>query len=78
MCVLLTPMLNTLIELVRSWPVIGQIVFVLIYGTLVTTIVLALIGTIGDFITNGLTVLLRGYPPAGKDDVETEEETEVK
>lgn len=52
-----------IIQLVKEWNMFGQFLFVMGIATLGTTILLAFVGLIGNFVNNTIPVLLRGYPP---------------
>ena len=61
-------MINEFIELVRSWPISAQLTFVIIGSLFATLIVLATIGAVGDFMNQGLTSIIHGYPPQAKEE----------
>ena len=59
--------------MVRSWPVIGQFFFIIIIALFLTAIVLALITTVGDFLTNGIANIFHGHPDQISEESKDEE-----
>jgi hypothetical protein len=56
-------MIIELTELVKSWPMLAQVITVILVAGMGTLVSLALISMVGDFINGSLPVLLRGYNP---------------
>jgi hypothetical protein len=69
----LDAMIIELLEMVRSWPVVGQFFFIIIIASFLTAIVLALITTVGDFLTNGIANIFHGHPEQNSEETEDEQ-----
>lgn len=63
-------MTNEIIELIKTWHVIFQ--FVLLFGVAFMSMILlvSVLGYIGEFFTETLPILFRGYPPDSRDNTE--------
>lgn len=66
-------MTNEIIELIKTWHVIFQ--FVLLFGVAFMAMILlvSVLGYIGEFFTETLPILFRGYPPSKQEDVEDDD-----
>jgi hypothetical protein len=69
-------MINEMLEILKSWNVIGQFIFAVIISILATFVALALIGMVGDFINSSLPTIIRGHPEQGKESNITDESNE--
>lgn len=65
---------NDTIEIVKSWNGFGQFIFFFITAFCGLTLGMLVIGIIGEFFTETLPVLFRGYPPYQKEETEEDEE----
>ena len=63
-------MINEVLEIIRTWPVIAQVLMAMVMSASITILGIAVIGYIGDFINHSLPIILRGYPPYKKEDAE--------
>lgn len=63
-------MTNEIIELIKTWHVIFQ--FILLFGVAFMAMILlvSVLGYIGEFFTETLPILFRGYPPDSRDNTE--------
>jgi hypothetical protein len=62
---------NDVIEIVRSWHGFAQFLFFFLVSFFGIATIMLVVGIIGEFFTETLPVLVRGYPPCKKqDDVE--------
>lgn len=63
-------MIDQLIELIKTWHVIFQ--FILLFGVAFMTLILSIsvLGYIGEFFTETLPVLFRGYPPNKQEEID--------
>lgn len=59
-----------ILEIVKTWHVIFQ--FVLLFGMAFMAMILSItvLGYIGDFFTQTLPILFRGYPPNNQEEFE--------
>lgn len=66
-------MTNEIIELIKTWHVIFQ--FVLLFGVAFMAMILlvSVLGYIGEFFTETLPILFRGYPPSKQEDIEDDD-----
>lgn len=66
-------MTNEIIELIKTWHVIFQ--FILLFGVAFMAMILlvSVLGYIGEFFTETLPILFRGYPPSKQEDVEDDD-----
>lgn len=66
-------MFNEILELIKTWHVIFQ--FVLLFGVAFMAMILlvSVLGYIGEFFTETLPILFRGYPPSKQEDVEDDD-----
>lgn len=66
-------MTNEILELIKTWHVIFQ--FVLLFGVAFMAMILlvSVLGYIGEFFTETLPVLFRGYPPNKQEDIEDDD-----
>jgi hypothetical protein len=66
-------MTNEIIELIKTWHVIFQ--FVLLFGVAFMGMILSVsvLGYIGEFFTETLPILFRGYPPNKQEDIEDDD-----
>lgn len=65
-------MLNTILELMKSWHMLFQLVFLAFVSGCLTMIVLGVLQIVVD-ITRNVVVLFRGYPPVYTDEPTVEE-----
>ena len=61
---------NDIIEIVKTWNGIGQFLFFFVTAFSGLMLGMLVIGIIGEFFTETLPVLLRGYPPCKKEEAE--------
>lgn len=66
-------MINQLIEIIKTWHVLFQ--FFLLFGIafMATIFSVSIIGYIGEFFTETLPVLFRGYPSNKRENTENDE-----
>lgn len=66
-------MTNEILELIKTWHVIFQ--FILLFGVAFMAMILlvSVLGYIGEFFTETLPILFRGYPPNKQEDVEDDD-----
>lgn len=67
-------MIDQFIELIKTWHVLFQ--FFLLFGMafMATIFSVSIIGYIGEFFTETLPVLFRGYPPNKQEDTEEKDD----
>lgn len=68
-------MIDHLIEIIKTWHVIFQ--FLLLFGTAFMAMILliSVLGYIGEFFTQTLPVLFRGYPPDNQEESEDKDDS---
>lgn len=67
-------MIDQLIEIIKTWHVLFQ--FTLLFGVAFMAMILlvSVLGYIGEFFTETLPVLFRGYPPNNQEDTEDKDD----
>ncbi len=63
-------MINEILEIIKNWHVILQ--FFLLFGMafMIMILLVSVLGYIGEFFTETLPVLFRGYPPNTRENSE--------
>lgn len=56
-------MIDQLIEIIKTWHIILQFTLLFIIAFMGLILSISVLGYIGEFFTNTLPILFRGYPP---------------
>lgn len=67
-------MIDQLIEIIKTWHVIFQ--FFLLFGMAFMALILSvsILGYIGEFFTETLPILFRGYPPSNREEFDDKDD----
>ncbi len=63
-------MINEILEIIKNWHVILQFFFLFGMAFMIMILLVSVLGYIGEFFTETLPVLFRGYPPNKNEDIE--------
>ncbi len=66
-------MITELLDFIRAWPVLAQFFFIITLATLITSIVLVIVGGISDFLTHGLPAIIHGHPQQNTEETAAED-----
>jgi hypothetical protein len=65
-------MYNDFIEILKSWHGAAQFIFLFLFIFTILGMIMIIIKYIGEFFTESLPILVRGFPPYPKKDDEEE------
>jgi hypothetical protein len=71
-------MFTQILEILRTWHVVIQLLFSMFIATLGTILMMSLIGAIGNFFNNSLPTIIRGYPPTQNENSEENKNEDEK
>lgn len=67
-------MIDQFIEIIKTWHVILQFILLFSMAFMVLILSISVLGYIGEFFTNTLPILFRGYPPNNQEDTEDKDD----
>lgn len=63
-------MFNQIIEIIKTWHIILQFTLLFSIAFMVLILAISVLGYIGEFFTETLPILYRGYPPSKQEETE--------
>jgi len=67
-------MIDQFIEIIKTWHVILQFILLFSMAFMALILSISVLGYIGEFFTNTLPILFRGYPPNNQEDTEDKDD----
>lgn len=67
-------MIDQFIEIIKTWHVILQFILLFSMAFMALILSISVLGYIGEFFTNTLPILFRGYPPNSQEDTEDKDD----
>lgn len=66
-------MIDQFVEIIKTWNVILQFILLFSMAFMVLILSISVLGYIGEFFTNTLPILFRGYPPSNREESDSED-----